>query len=112
MSRFILAMNDQWGLRRIYSGDNVQVIDNWATVTGDVTEIRQAVDGTTLVLKVKDVEDFEDYPNLFNWAKGQLITVEIPKTARPPEVGAEINWRLRIVSPGNSVPHPSTLASL
>jgi len=111
--RFIVRLNDQPGLRRINKrGQSVQVIDNWATVTGEITEIRPSVDSTTLMVKVSGTEDFEDFPNLFTWAKGQLITVELPKPAKAPDVGSAITWRMRIVSPGNAMPHQTTLAGL
>ncbi|MBI1332037.1 MAG: hypothetical protein GC165_04065 [Armatimonadetes bacterium] len=88
----------------------MQVIDNWAIVSGEVREVRAAADHTTLVVYVSSAEDFEDFPNLFNWAKNNLLTVELPADAHAPNIGAHISWRLRIVEPGSSEPHPSSLA--
>ena len=89
----------------------MQIIDNWAIVRGQVAEIRKRVNRTTVILNVAEVEDYENYPNLLSWSKGQLISVDFPVTFQYPEVGASVEWILEVVSPGNSVPHPSSLAS-
>ncbi len=87
----------------------MQIVDNWANVTGTVVETRPGVEGTIVMLSVSSAEDFEDYPNLLTWAKGQLLTVLYPSEASLPEIGQPVLWRLQIFTPGIARPHASSI---
>lgn len=84
----------------------MQVVENWATITGQVKEVRP--DGE-VVLHVTKAQDYESYPNLCSWAIGKELKVVVPKGMELPGEGSEVTWRVRVVGPGKAMPHPSTI---
>ena len=86
---------------------SVQAIENWALVKGIVTGVVPDEDNVVFTLSVEGVTKDDGYPNLFEWAVGQSINETLPKSSSAPTIGTEIEWRMRIVGPGQAMPDPS-----
>lgn len=87
------------------------IADNWAIVSGDVTEVRPSATYTSIVMYVERVEDYGNFPNYFSDAEGQFVTVDLPKGTTCPKVGARVEWKLKYLESGPPEVHPSDLAS-
>jgi hypothetical protein len=60
----------------------VQVVENWALIRGKIVSIKphdQLDQYTSATVAVTEVNPKGDYPNLFAWAPGKEIAVNIPK---------------------------------
>ena len=90
----------------------VQVVENWADIIGDVlaVEDEQAGDFVPIQVKVLDTKPVPGYPNLFEWAKGQTVSLQVP-VARYREIGltpgTEISCRARLSAPNRGFIDPA-----
>lgn len=91
---------------------NVQVIENWADVTGRLVAVRphpQLEGYVSVSLDQLIISSVPGFPNLFESEKGQTIDVNVPvaavrrlETAR----GATVSWRIRKAGPSSNFVHP------
>jgi len=61
----------------------VQAVENWALIRGTIEAISdhsELNDYASATITVIEVTPVPGYPNLFSWAIGQQIDVNIPKT--------------------------------
>jgi hypothetical protein len=94
---------------------SVQVIENWALIRGKIAQIQDHPDLTgymTASIEVEDVSIVEGYPNLFEWAKGRQIAVNIP-SSRVHELalstGDEVIIRVRKSGPESAFADPGSI---
>ncbi len=80
--------------------------ENWALVSGDITEVRSIGSETTVVLYVEGAKDYDGFPNLFANSMGELITVDLPDGAESPRIGSRVEWCLCAVDRGKSKLRP------
>jgi hypothetical protein len=91
---------------------NVQVIENWADVTGTLVAIRpdSKVEGyVSVTLDQSTIRSVPGFPNLFEAEKGQTIHVNVPVAAvgRLEALrGATVSWRIRKAGPSSNFAHP------
>src|SRR4051794_27574484 len=82
----------------------VQVVENWADLVGKVLAVEgeQAGGFVPIQVKVLGTKPVPGYPNLFEWATGQTVSLEVP-IARYREIGltpgTEISCRARLAAP-------------
>jgi hypothetical protein len=93
----------------------VQVVENWAVIEGKIVAIDPHAELDAYVsatIEVKKVTPIEAYPNLFSWAIGKQITVNIP-AAKASELslvpGDEISARVRKGGPTSAFVDPDSL---
>jgi len=94
----------------------VQVVENWALIKGKIVainphgELDQYMSAT---VAVTEVDSWDGYPNLFSWAPGREITVNIPR-AKADELslssGDLISARVRKAGPTSAFVDPDSLA--
>jgi RimK-like ATP-grasp domain len=94
---------------------SVQVIENWALIRGKITQIQNHPDLTgymTASIEVGEVSTVEGYPNLFEWAKGRQIAVNIP-ASRVHElglgIGDQVIFRVRKSGPESAFADPGSI---
>ena len=94
----------------------MQVIENWADVTGELVGLRphpQLKDYASATLKLSDVKPVAGFANLFESAKGQTIEVNVPAT-HVPQIqnlqGSSVSWRVRKAGPTSNFAHPELSA--
>jgi hypothetical protein len=94
---------------------SVQVIENWALIRGKVVQIEhhpQLADYTVVTIEVAEVLSVEGYPNLFEWARGKEIAVNV-LASRANELalgaGNEIVLRIRKSGPESAFADPSSI---
>lgn len=88
---------------------SVQSIENWAFVIGKVEAVVPEDSRAMVQIHITSTRSDGDFPNLFEWAVGQSISVGIPSLDQAPEVGSEIEWRMRIIGPGRAMVDSTSL---
>ena len=95
----------------------MQVIENWATINGRVKDLQvhPALAGYACVrVEVSGVSPVGGYANLFAWAVGQTIAVNVPAQCqgkRLPGPGEAVSWRVRKGGPEAVFIDPDSLAA-
>jgi hypothetical protein len=94
---------------------SVQVIENWALIRGKVVQIQhhpQLAGYTVVTIEVAEVLSVEGYPNLFEWASGQRIAVNV-LASRTNELalgtGDQIVLRIRKSGPDSAFADPGSI---
>lgn len=94
---------------------SIKVVENWAVVQGKIVNIsphNELGDYVTATVEVAQVTPVSGYPNLFSWAVGKQITVNIP-SAKASELslapGNEISARVRKSGPTSAFVDPDSL---
>ena len=95
----------------------VQVVENWAELSGTIRNVEPHAslqNYWTVQVEVEDVTPVPDYPNLFEWAKGKTIEVNIPASkvqelALSP--GKKISCRVRKAGPTSAFVRPDTVVT-
>jgi hypothetical protein len=91
----------------------MQVIENWADVTGRLTATRPHPELKGYVcasLEISDVKPVPGVANLFESARGQTIDVNVPATALPQlkaQEGGTVRLRIRKAGPSGIFTHPN-----
>jgi hypothetical protein len=89
---------------------NVQVIENWADVTGRLIAVRPhpRLEGyISAALSVSDIRSVPGFANLFETAKGQTIEVNVPVEAIAAATeGSTVSWRIRKAGASSNFAHP------
>jgi hypothetical protein len=91
----------------------MQVIENWADVTGRLTATRPHPDlkgYVTASVEVSDVNPVPGVANLFESSKGQTIDVNVPESTLPAlkaQEGSTVRWRIRKAGPSSTFAHPN-----
>ena len=95
----------------------VQVVENWADVQGRIVELKAhpTLSGYWMArIAVDGVSPVAGFPNLFEWAKGQTIEVNIP-AVRAQELslttGQTVSGRVRKGGPTSAFVAPETLVT-
>ena len=95
----------------------VQVVENWAELSGTIRKIEPHAsleNYWTALLEVEEVTSVPDYPNLFEWAKGRTIEVNIP-ASKVQELGLspgkKIAGRVRKAGPTSAFVRPDTVVT-
>jgi hypothetical protein len=90
----------------------VQVVENWALIEGKIVAIGPNADldnYLSATIEVTQVTPINGYPNLFSWAIGKQITVNIP-AAKASELslaaGDKISARVRKSGPTSAFADP------
>ena len=94
----------------------VQAVENWALISGKLDAINdhsELSDYASAMVTVTEVTPVEGYPNLFSWAVGKQISINIPKTkvdqlALAP--GDSLRARVRKAGPTSSFADPHEIA--
>jgi hypothetical protein len=93
----------------------VQVVENWALIRGKVENIvehPELPDYASATITVTDVTPVPGYPNLFSWAIGKKIAVNIPKP-KADELGLvagdTISARVRKTGPSSAFVDPDQI---
>ncbi|HEV7473875.1 MAG TPA: hypothetical protein VGN90_07490 [Pyrinomonadaceae bacterium] len=93
----------------------VQVVENWALIQGKIVAIgpnAELGDYLSATIEVSQVTPIDDYPNLFSWAIGKQITVNIP-AAKASELSLaaddKISARVRKSGPTSAFVDPDSL---
>lgn len=95
---------------------SVQVVENWALIRGKIVVIsphNELGDYVSATVEVAEVTPVSDYPNLFSWALGKEITINIPKASAENlslAVGDRISTRVRKGGPTSAFVDPDSLA--
>ena len=93
----------------------VQVVENWAIISGKINAINdhsELSDYTSATITVTEVTPVEGYPNLFSWAVGKEINVNIPKVKADElglNAGDSIRARVRKAGPTNAFVDPNDI---
>ena len=94
----------------------VQAVENWAHIRGKIEAISQhgeLDDYISANITVSEVTPVPGYPNLFSWAVGKEIAVNIPKL-KVSELGLaagdSIGARVRKTGPTNAFVDPDEIA--
>lgn len=93
----------------------VQVVENWAIISGKIDAISdhsELSDYASATISVTEVTPAEGYPNLFSWAVGKEIDVNIPKVKVDElglSAGDSIRARVRKASPTGSFIDPNEI---
>lgn len=88
----------------------VQVIENWADITGTVRAVEPSDKGPTyrtLILDVDTVTDVPGFPNLLSDTPGTTLAIIIP--GPDPAPGTSLKARVRRASPFEIFANPDTL---
>lgn len=95
----------------------MQVIENWADVTGRLIAAHphpQLKGYLSATLDVADIKSVPGFANLFESSKGQTIDVNVP-VAGVPQIasltGSKVSWRIRKAGPSSNFAHPDLGAS-
>ena len=94
----------------------MQVVENWALIRGAIEALGQHSelnDYVSATVKVTEVTPVSGYPNLFSWAIGQEIAVNIPKTKADElqlAAGDSILARVRKSGPTSAFVDPDEIA--
>ena len=93
----------------------VQAVENWALIRGKIVAVGPHPELDNFVaatVEVNQATPVEGYPNLFSWAVGKQITVNVP-AARTSELslapGDEISSRVRKTGPTSAFVDPDSL---
>ena len=92
----------------------VQVVENWADIEGEIRSVR---DGElrgykSVEVLVNDAKAVENFPNLLEQRKGEVITVNVPESRAETlqeayESGhSQIACRVRLAGPMHFFAHP------
>lgn len=88
----------------------MQIIENWTDVEGEVQDTEPSdisEDFVRVKFEVNHSKPVEGFANLFDAAKGQTLTVEVPKHAAAQlQKGAKIVSRIRRATNKNIFAHP------
>jgi hypothetical protein len=94
---------------------SVQVIENWALIRGKVVQIQhhpQLAGYAVVTIEVAEVSSVEGYPNLFEWARGQQIAVNILASKANElalSAGDQIVLRVRKSGPESAFADPASI---
>jgi hypothetical protein len=94
---------------------SVRAIENWALIQGKIIDLgphRELDQYATATVDVTQVTPVSGYPNLFAWAIGKQIPVNIPvdkASALSLTPGNEISARVRKSDPTNAFIDPDSL---
>jgi len=93
----------------------VQVVENWAIISGKINAISdhsELSDYASATISVTEVTPVDGYPNLFSWAVGKQIHVNIPKV-KVDELGLSaadsIRARVRKAGPTSAFVDPDEI---
>lgn len=96
----------------------VQVVENWALISGKIDAISdhsELSNYASAEVSVTEVTPVEGYPNMFSWAVGKQISINIPKT-KVDELGLaagdSIRARVRKAGPTSSFADPHEIAKI
>ncbi len=95
---------------------SVQAVENWALIHGRVEAISdhgELTDYASTTISVNEVTPVPDYPNLFSWATGKEIAINIPKTKVDElglSAGDSIRARVRKAGPTSAFVDPDEIA--
>lgn len=89
----------------------VQIAENWACVTGEITDVTRgsAQANARITLAVRETREVKGFPNLFREQQGATIQVTMPKgfNAQATDLkGRAITLPLRVVKHGVYFSHP------
>jgi len=93
----------------------VQAVENWAIIRGKIEALsphRELNDYASASITVIEVTPVPGYPNLFSWAVGKQIDVNIPKTKTEElglAAGDSIRARVRKAGPTNAFVDPDEI---
>jgi hypothetical protein len=95
----------------------MQVVENWSDVVARVITVEPQTGGDGLrrcQVEILEVLSVEGWPNLFEAATGDLISLTIPETAITAELapGSVIRCRIRLGGPLEAFAHPEHLTVL
>ena len=93
----------------------VQAIENWAIIGGKINAISdhsELSDYASATISVTEVTPVDGYPNLFSWAVGKQIDVNLPKV-KVDELGFRegdsIRARVRKAGPTSAFVNPDEI---
>lgn len=95
----------------------MQVIENWADVTGRLIATRphpQLEGYVSATIEVSDVSSVPGFANLLGECKGQTINVNVPAGVIPQAeslASGTVSWRIRKAGPSSIFAHPDVGAS-
>jgi hypothetical protein len=90
----------------------VQVVENWAIVSGKINAISdhsELSDYASATISVTEVTPVDGYANLFSWAVGKQINVNIPKVKLDElglSAGDSVRARVRKAGPTSAFVDP------
>jgi hypothetical protein len=93
----------------------VQSVENWAIISGNIDDISdhsELSDYASATISVTEVTPVDGYPNLFSWAVGKEINVNIPKVKVDElglRVGDSIRARVRKAGPTSAFVDPDEI---
>jgi hypothetical protein len=93
----------------------VQVVENWAIISGKIDAISdhgELSDYASATISVIEVTPVDGYPNLFSWAVGKQIDVNIPKVKVDElglSAGDSIRARVRKAGPTSAFVDPDEM---
>jgi hypothetical protein len=94
----------------------VQVVENRAVIEGTVSSVAPNTDLPGYVvaaIRVEHVSPVEGYPNLFSWASGAEVSINVPQDkAASLSPGIKVRLRVRKGGPVNSFGDPDTIERL
>lgn len=96
----------------------VQVVENWAIIRGKIEDLGphgELNEYASANITVTEVNPVPGYPNLFSWAIGKQIDVNIPKT-KTEELGLvagdSIRARVRKAGPTSAFADPDEIEKI
>lgn len=87
----------------------VQVVENQATVTGEVQAVEPAGDSVAVTLRVERADPVPGVANLLQDVVGETITLSLLAKDAAPRPGDQIRCQARLAGPGRYFAIPGTV---